>query len=186
MSNISSYSRQESKYCRYIFPKMLNYCLNRLFPVDQPHSSCMFTIQPSFTAQPFHSPSSLFVQRWLSNSHMLVGRQMKRQTNSLILFFCFFFSHVRPHKQTKGRHSRPSNTSYLLISSELFSMPAVKRFSVSFARHPTNGMSAFIQVSFDTQFISCMIFLWENISCVSIIIWGLAAFITLNALQIKS
>uniref|UniRef100_A0A673ZR98 Inositol hexakisphosphate and diphosphoinositol-pentakisphosphate kinase n=1 Tax=Salmo trutta TaxID=8032 RepID=A0A673ZR98_SALTR len=27
----------------------------------------------------------------------------------------------------------------LLISSELFSMPAVKRFSVSFARHPTNG-----------------------------------------------
>uniref|UniRef100_A0A671XRA8 Inositol hexakisphosphate and diphosphoinositol-pentakisphosphate kinase n=1 Tax=Sparus aurata TaxID=8175 RepID=A0A671XRA8_SPAAU len=26
-----------------------------------------------------------------------------------------------------------------LISSELFSMPAVKRFSVSFARHPTNG-----------------------------------------------
>lgn len=29
-------------------------------------------------------------------------------------------------------------------------MPAVKRFSVSFARHPTNGMSAFIQVHFDT------------------------------------
>uniref|UniRef100_A0A8C7S115 Inositol hexakisphosphate and diphosphoinositol-pentakisphosphate kinase n=1 Tax=Oncorhynchus mykiss TaxID=8022 RepID=A0A8C7S115_ONCMY len=31
------------------------------------------------------------------------------------------------------------NTITLLISSELFSMPAVKRFSVSFARHPTNG-----------------------------------------------
>ena len=29
-------------------------------------------------------------------------------------------------------------------------MPPVKRFSVSFARHPTNGMSAFIQVYFDT------------------------------------
>lgn len=29
-----------------------------------------------------------------------------------------------------------------LISSELLSMPPVKRFSVSFARHPTNGMSA--------------------------------------------
>lgn len=27
-------------------------------------------------------------------------------------------------------------------------MPPVKRFSVSFARHPTNGMSAFIQVYF--------------------------------------
>ncbi len=26
------------------------------------------------------------------------------------------------------------------ISSELLSMPAVKRFSVSYARHPTNGM----------------------------------------------
>lgn len=29
-------------------------------------------------------------------------------------------------------------------------MPAVKRFSVSFARHPTNGMSAFIHVYSDT------------------------------------
>lgn len=27
------------------------------------------------------------------------------------------------------------------ISSELLSMPAVKRFSVSYARHPTNGMN---------------------------------------------
>uniref|UniRef100_A0A8C7D9H3 Inositol hexakisphosphate and diphosphoinositol-pentakisphosphate kinase n=1 Tax=Oncorhynchus kisutch TaxID=8019 RepID=A0A8C7D9H3_ONCKI len=42
---------------------------------------------------------------------------------------------VRVHSYPAG----PSNTITLLISSELFSMPAVKRFSVSFARHPTNG-----------------------------------------------
>lgn len=36
-----------------------------------------------------------------------------------------------------------SNTSdFFFISSELLSMPAVKRFSVSFAKHPTNGTSA--------------------------------------------
>lgn len=34
------------------------------------------------------------------------------------------------------------------ISSELLSMPAVKRFSVSFAKHPTNGTSASLQVYF--------------------------------------
>uniref|UniRef100_A0A665UIZ4 Inositol hexakisphosphate and diphosphoinositol-pentakisphosphate kinase n=1 Tax=Echeneis naucrates TaxID=173247 RepID=A0A665UIZ4_ECHNA len=33
-----------------------------------------------------------------------------------------------------------------LISSELFSMPAVKRFSVSFARHPTNGFEGLSMV----------------------------------------
>uniref|UniRef100_A0A8C7F5S7 Inositol hexakisphosphate and diphosphoinositol-pentakisphosphate kinase n=1 Tax=Oncorhynchus kisutch TaxID=8019 RepID=A0A8C7F5S7_ONCKI len=42
---------------------------------------------------------------------------------------------LRVHSYPAG----PSNTITLLISSELFSMPAVKRFSVSFARHPTNG-----------------------------------------------
>lgn len=31
---------------------------------------------------------------------------------------------------------------FFFISSELLSMPAVKRFSVSFAKHPTNGTSA--------------------------------------------
>lgn len=63
----------------------------------------------------------------------------------------------------RGQTRTPSNTSYLsyLISSELFSMPPIKRFSVSFARHPTNGMSAFIQVSL---LLSCMIFWWGNVS----------------------
>uniref|UniRef100_A0A8C2K9L7 Inositol hexakisphosphate and diphosphoinositol-pentakisphosphate kinase n=1 Tax=Cyprinus carpio TaxID=7962 RepID=A0A8C2K9L7_CYPCA len=41
-------------------------------------------------------------------------------------------------KLTKGAVTRVmSNSSF--ISSELLSMPAVKRFSVSYARHPTNG-----------------------------------------------
>lgn len=44
-------------------------------------------------------------------------------------------------------------------------MPAVKRFSVSFARHPTNGMSAFIHVHFDSPPVALHDLLWENISC---------------------
>lgn len=45
-----------------------------------------------------------------------------------------------------------------LISSELLSMPAVKRFSVSFARHPTNGMSFILYSSIFRQSssTSCM------------------------------
>lgn len=52
-------------------------------------------------------------------------------------------------------------------------MPAVKRFSVSFARHPSNGMSAFIQVYFATpldililhelfvgKHVLCFLFFW--------------------------
>lgn len=33
---------------------------------------------------------------------------------------------------------------FSFISSELLSMPAVKRFSVSFAKHPTNGTFAYL------------------------------------------
>uniref|UniRef100_A0A4W5LV97 Uncharacterized protein n=1 Tax=Hucho hucho TaxID=62062 RepID=A0A4W5LV97_9TELE len=48
--------------------------------------------------------------------------------------------YVRTH------HRKPPLSPGLPFRDELFSMPAVKRFSVSFARHPTNGMSAFFQV----------------------------------------
>lgn len=40
-----------------------------------------------------------------------------------------------------GGPTSPVTSVTFLISSELFSMPPVKRFSVSFARHPTNGTS---------------------------------------------
>lgn len=68
-------------------------------------------------------------------------------------------------------------------------MPPVKRFSVSFARHPTNGMSAFIQVYFDPPpvfLLSCMTFLGDNISCVPIS-WGfdVGCVITLNVSTIE-
>ncbi len=45
------------------------------------------------------------------------------------------------HIQVTVAHSNTSEF-FFFISSELLSMPAVKRFSVSFAKHPTNGTSA--------------------------------------------
>lgn len=68
------------------------------------------------------------------------------------LFPSSVFTNV--HKSKADRQAQvpavPVTPVTFLISSELFSMPAVKRFSVSFARHPTNGMSAFIHVHFDS------------------------------------
>lgn len=96
---------------------------------------------------------------------------MNRQANSANRFspsFFFFFlspplcSNTQTHKQTQIP-AAPVMPVTFLISSELLSMPAVKRFSVSYARHPTNGMSAFF---FDTPpvlLLSCMTVLWENI-----------------------
>lgn len=99
---------------------------------------------------------------------------MNRQANSanrfspsfFFLFFFFLFpplcSNTQTHKQTQIP-AAPIMPVTFLISSELLSMPAVKRFSVSYARHPTNGMSAFF---FDTPpvlLLSCMTVLWENI-----------------------
>lgn len=98
---------------------------------------------------------------------------MNRQANSANRFspsfFLFFFflspplcSNTQTHKQTQIP-AAPVMPVTFLISSELLSMPAVKRFSVSYARHPTNGMSAFF---FDTPpvlLLSCMTVLWENI-----------------------
>uniref|UniRef100_A0A3P8XES2 Inositol hexakisphosphate and diphosphoinositol-pentakisphosphate kinase n=1 Tax=Esox lucius TaxID=8010 RepID=A0A3P8XES2_ESOLU len=50
---------------------------------------------------------------------------------------------------------------------DLFSMPAVKRFSVSFARHPTNGTSAFIHVSLGRHFsVSVCLACFEGCSMV--------------------
>lgn len=92
-------------------------------------------------------------------------------TDQLSVLFCFpstFWVKVTKHSQANRLTHIPaarSNPSYLSFSSELLSMPAVKRFSVSFARHPTNGMSAFIQVYFDNPpayLLSCMTLWWEN------------------------
>ncbi|XP_055790771.1 inositol hexakisphosphate and diphosphoinositol-pentakisphosphate kinase 1-like isoform X8 [Salvelinus fontinalis] len=52
--------------------------------------------------------------------------------------------YVRTH------HRKPPLSPGLPFGDELFSMPAVKRFSVSFARHPTNGVQAAVMGS------SCM------------------------------
>lgn len=63
---------------------------------------------------------------------------------------CLLLVRLRP--SDVGRRTRagipavPVTPVTFLISSELFSMPPVKRFSVSFARHPTNGMSAFVHL----------------------------------------
>lgn len=48
------------------------------------------------------------------------------------------------------------------ISSELLSMPAVKRFSVSFAKHPTNGTSASLQVYFHSLHLPLFCMSMEN------------------------
>ncbi|XP_067829594.1 inositol hexakisphosphate and diphosphoinositol-pentakisphosphate kinase 2 isoform X3 [Heptranchias perlo] len=45
-----------------------------------------------------------------------------------------------PNLQDYARsHRRKSGSSYFSLKDEMLSMPAVKRFSVSFAKHPTNG-----------------------------------------------
>lgn len=94
-------------------------------------------------------------------------------TDRPTLFFLpmFFLSFLIIFTQgpVYGRQTASVTPVTFLISSELFSMLAVKRFSVSFARHPTNGMSAFIKVHFDSppvSLLSCMTLSWENISCV--------------------
>ncbi|XP_055518768.1 inositol hexakisphosphate and diphosphoinositol-pentakisphosphate kinase 2 [Leucoraja erinacea] len=47
-----------------------------------------------------------------------------------------------PNLQDYARsHRRKSGSSYFSLKDEMLSMPAVKRFSVSFAKHPTNDMS---------------------------------------------
>lgn len=51
-------------------------------------------------------------------------------------------------------------TSVLFVSSEMLSMPAVKRFSVSFAKHPTNGMFASFQLSFTVLTFWLFVFAW--------------------------
>lgn len=155
----------------------------------QCHSSCMLTIHPKcpsltpFTPQPLHlflSSSLLCVFKaephfhacWLAEGCWWIG---KGQLSLSVSFFSLFPSYLNPiqtNRPTGWQTQEPAvpvTPVTFLISSELFSMPPVKRFSVSFARHPTNGMSAFIQVySTLLRFflLSCMTFCWENISCV--------------------
>lgn len=96
-------------------------------------------------------------------------------TDQLSVSSCCFFSCICFIMLIKEAHRPARWHTYqqppvipvtFLISSELLSMPAVKRFSVSFARHPTNGMSVFIQVYFDNppvHLLSCMTLWGENI-----------------------
>uniref|UniRef100_A0A671LM52 Inositol hexakisphosphate and diphosphoinositol-pentakisphosphate kinase n=1 Tax=Sinocyclocheilus anshuiensis TaxID=1608454 RepID=A0A671LM52_9TELE len=54
-----------------------------------------------------------------------------------------------PNLQDYARtHRKKFSSGSLTYKDELLSMPAVKRFSVSFAKHPTNGTSASLQVYF--------------------------------------
>lgn len=159
------------------------------------------SLTPS-TPQPFHfsfSDSQPPLCLFRDDPCMLVGRQilMNRQANSLslILFFSVFFSHVRTHTNKQANRQTqvpavPVIPVTFLISSELFSMPAVKRFSVSFARHPTNGMSAFIQVYFDTPPVFPVIlhdlFVGKHFLCFLFLgVWRLVALITLNVSKIE-
>ncbi|XP_070964293.1 inositol hexakisphosphate and diphosphoinositol-pentakisphosphate kinase 1-like isoform X10 [Oncorhynchus clarkii lewisi] len=58
--------------------------------------------------------------------------------------------YVRTH------HRKPPLSPGLPFGDELFSMPAVKRFSVSFARHPTNGVQAAVYHPAGWMGSSCM------------------------------
>ncbi|KAK0155483.1 Inositol hexakisphosphate and diphosphoinositol-pentakisphosphate kinase 1 [Merluccius polli] len=64
-----------------------------------------------------------------------------------------------PNLQDYARtHRKKFSSGSLSYKDELLSMPAVKRFSVSFAKYPTNGMSAFFSSIFPLPHLplSCM------------------------------
>lgn len=146
--------------CRWHLDQHTSYIRCLLHPLHSSLSTqsplCSFKDDP-----PFHTDLLADRHWWIDRPTLLIG--------FLLLFFLFFFflfpplcSNTQTHKQTQIP-AAPVMPVTFLISSELLSMPAVKRFSVSYARHPTNGMSAFF---FDTPpvlLLSCMTVLWENI-----------------------
>lgn len=86
---------------------------------------------------------------WRTDTDQSAG-QLSHSVSLLPLLFSYVKNtNKRANRQTQ-EPAVPVTPVTFLISSELLSMPAVKRFSVSFARHPSNGMSAFIKAYFDT------------------------------------
>lgn len=125
--------------CRWHLDQHTSYVRCLLHPLHSSLSTqsplCSFKDDP-----PFHRDLLADRHWWIDRPTLLIG---------FLLFFPFFFflspplcSNTQTHKQTQIP-AAPVMPVTFLISSELLSMPAVKRFSVSYARHPTNGMSAF-------------------------------------------
>lgn len=123
--------------CRWHLDQHTSYVRCLLHPLHSSLSTqsplCSFKDDP-----PFHTDLLADRHWWIDRPTLLIG--------FLLLFFFFLFtplcSNTQTHKQTQIP-AAPIMPVTFLISSELLSMPAVKRFSVSYARHPTNGMSAF-------------------------------------------
>lgn len=145
------------------------------------------------TASPLTFTDSLFVYSemcWLADSYWWINWPTLFLSHSVFLSFFFSCENASlANRQTQVPAADPVIPVTFLISSELFSMPPVKRFSVSFARHPTNGMSAFIQVYFDTPPVFPVIlhglFVGKHFLCFLFLgVWRLAALITLNVSKI--
>lgn len=123
------------------------------------HTERPFT--PS-TPQPFNSFSLMayllvYLVMTLIFTHVSWQTETDESTGQLshsVSLLFFFFPLCKNTNKWANRQTQvpavPVIPVTFLISSELLSMPAVKRFSVSFARHPSNGMSAFIQVYIET------------------------------------
>ncbi|XP_073509261.1 inositol hexakisphosphate and diphosphoinositol-pentakisphosphate kinase 1 isoform X7 [Phyllobates terribilis] len=80
------------------------------------------------SGEPHHSPCSITLQsRAMSITNLASWRQVLSETSSKSGGYRLFTSYAR----------QPSDMKQSGL--ELLSMPAVKRFSVSFAKHPTNG-----------------------------------------------
>lgn len=122
--------------CRWHLDQHTSYVRCVLHPLHSSLSTqsplCSFKDDP-----PFHTDLLADRHWWIDRPTLLIC--------FLLLFFFLFpplCSNTQTHKQTQIP-AAPVMPVTFLISSELLSMPAVKRFSVSYARHPTNGMSAF-------------------------------------------
>uniref|UniRef100_A0A8C7S4I2 Inositol hexakisphosphate and diphosphoinositol-pentakisphosphate kinase n=1 Tax=Oncorhynchus mykiss TaxID=8022 RepID=A0A8C7S4I2_ONCMY len=87
-----------------------------------------------------HDPSPLSHIQYspLLNHRHSVNLKTHTHTHTYVHTHTYTHTYVHTHMYTHTHVCMPSDTRYKRVH-ELFSMPAVKRFSVSFARHPTNG-----------------------------------------------
>lgn len=106
-----------------------------------------------------------FLSAWKQPWSSFIKQEVRCSLSSSFPACLLLIAHLRP--SDVARRTRAGNPAFpvtpvtFLISSELFSMPPVKRFSVSFARHPTNGMSAFVHLN-TPQCWPCMTFSWRQ------------------------
>lgn len=112
--------------------------------LDQHTSYVRCLLHPLHSRLSTQSPLCSFKDDPPFHTDLLADRHWWIDRPTLLICFLLFFLPPPSCSNTQTQiPAAPVMPVTFLISSELLSMPAVKRFSVSYARHPTNGMSAF-------------------------------------------